>query len=633
MKKPLHHLNCLLFIISVLLFHSCTGYGPEPEPDGSWSKADKESYNQVLDVQNQIGEDLDGWFQSMDSLNAIQTAQDAFLKSKYVSSATINSQGISVQYKNGMRGGLFLDPKDDKSEIGEPLQDYPPAESGDRLKSLVNQKKMILINPHYFERSYYTDQIYSVTGSKLGKVGMELSTFYKNAEATVDRFTELSGYGIIQIYSHGWAWPKDKNITDVYLLTGETANDATSEKYWNEVKSGNIPVVKIAGPNKYLVAPRFIMEHNDFSKDTVLFFGGFCYSFLGDWPDLEKSFADGAYMGFDWSVYTFKNANWSVNSIARLCDTSLTSPMTLEGWMSGVDPEKSYWNQKDSRTVHIQYVGDGKLTLWDDVKVTLKALSSDGTPVSNPGKAGEPYSFKCNVITNISPLEYVWDIGDGSSPATTQGNQVNITWSDDGDYELSVKVNDKNTAKMIGTAKLNVTIGKPDNDALEFLQSCTIASCSIGPNGALNYSPAKRGGPLDIFMSTKNLTWAGLSFSGSNSIGNLGSFCTLEGSVSSDGQKVSYVAHLEYISEITNKIFQNFTVTVTNLPLTSIDMDGSTSEKPWAKYGWNYTGHDFQKYVSGIEGYEVDGEKTYNVTGVDWDLVSKLSFGFWKERN
>ena len=43
-------------------------------------------------------------------------------------------------------------------------------------------------------------------------------------------FTQLSGYGIIHIYSHGMAWPDDEHIQEVYVMTGEPVKDDITEE-------------------------------------------------------------------------------------------------------------------------------------------------------------------------------------------------------------------------------------------------------------------------------------------------------------------------------------------------------------------------------------------------------------------
>jgi len=612
----------IVLLIIALLWSSCKK--TDDEQAGNWTDEDKASYQQVINVQDEIGNNLDGWFQSMDSLDAINQAYEAFISNENVSSATINSQGIAVQYANGVRGGIFLRYKDDSGEVGEKL--FPESfqdNLGNGFKSLVNQRKMILINPHYFERSYYTDQIKRIDELNLAKVGMELSTFYKNEEATVDRFTELSGYGIVHIYSHGWAWPKQENITDVYLLTGETANETTSAKYWNELKTGNIPVMKVAGPNKYLVSPQFIADHNDFSNDTILFYGGFCYSFLGNWPDIIDGFADGAYTGYDWSVYTHKNANWCVNSLFNLSDTTADQPITLNDWFNDTEVPKSYWNERDSRTVHIHYAGDGALTLWDDIQVRLIPLSPDGKPVSEPGEAGEAYPFRCEVVSSVTDLEFIWDIGDGSSPVSAS-NEVNITWSEDGEYELTVEVKDKSNGNAIGMATANVNIGTT-TEVADFVMSCNHCDFYLLPSSSIQFTPEwpySVSDPLTWYID--NLEWSGLNFSASG-ISESGWNYSISGTLASDGQKVSITAVSEKVT--TAGITEDkFTLSVSDYPFEHYEHD--TPFPDWVRY---MALSDYQNYVTKFEGYIIRNGVTYNVAGFNWNAVNDFAMLFSKD--
>ncbi len=618
MKKSLVFLLSIVLLSTTFFWSACL----KPDDEG-WTDDEKASYEEVINLQDEVSNNLDEWFLTMDSLDAINKAQQFFADAPSVSEAFVNSQGIAVQYANGMRGGLYLNPLDNKTERSPDfLLNDLETNHNVGLKSIVNKRKMILINPHYHERSYYTDQIYSIHRNNLRKAGIDLSTFYKNEEATVNRFTELSGYGIIQIYSHGWAWPKENNITDIYLLTGETANDATSKKYWDELKTGNIPVAKIAGSNNsYLVSERFIEDYNDFSKDTVLFYGGFCYSFLGDWPDLQKSFAEGVYVGFDWSVYTYRNASWSVNLVALMSDTSKSEPMNMESWMNDSGMEKSYWSTRDERTVHIYYTGDGTLTLWGDVSVKLIALSDDGTPVTHPGEAGVAYPFKCEVVSDVSDLEYVWDIGDGSAPVTAS-NEVNITWSEDGSYVLKVDVKDKSNGNIIGTAQANVTIGTGSSEVIQVLQSCKQISIWFGPDNAFNFSPAVSTGGANYatWSLYGNLLWNGLNFSGTYSIRGSENY-SISGSVSADGQKVSLTATADIKNSITFDSY--YKIVINDLPLYSYETD-----YPNADYSFNLSPDN---YVSSFEGTKTIGGVTGTVTGVTWSKISKLNVYFEKD--
>ena len=619
MKKLILFTLSLLLITTTLFWTACL----KTEDEG-WTDDEKASYEEVISLQNEISNNLDEWFLSMDSLDAIDMAHQSFADAPSVSEAFVNSQGIAVQYANGMRGGIYLNPLDGETDKSpESLLDDLQANNNMDLKSVVNKRKMILLNPHYWERSYYTDQVYSISRSNLSRTGIDLSTFYKNEEATVDRFTELSGYGIIQIYSHGWAWPNQNSITDIYLLTGETANETTSKKYWDELKTGNIPVMKIAGRNSsYLISERFIENYNDFSNDTVLFYGGFCYSFLGDWPDLVESFADGAYFGFDWKVYTYRNANWSVNLISLMSDTSKLQPINTETWMNDSDMEKSYWNSQDQRTVHIYYTGDGNLTLWGDISINLIALSDDGTPVSKPGEAGVAYPFRCEVVSNITELEFVWDIGNGSSPVTAS-NAVNITWSEDGDYVLKVDVKDKSNGSIIGTATADVTIGAI-NEVKEFVMSCDHIWISLGPAYSVLFSPEWFLNESDALnWDASSLEWSGLNFSATGTSSTDYNY-NITGTLSSDGEKISFTAINEKVTS-PGIHEEKYTISVSDYPFSHYEH--GTPFPDWVQYSVT---SDYQNYVSEFEGYYMSNGVTYTIIGYNWDAVNEFKVLFSK---
>lgn len=624
MKKSLSLVLSIVLLSTTFFWSSCL----KTDEEGGWAKEDKESYDQVINIQDEIGDKLDDWLQSMDSLDAVEEAYQAFISSDNVSSATINSQGITVQYTNGIRGGLLLNPEDDNSgiEANEPFGNLMN-KSGTGLKSLVNKRKMILINPHYWERYYYTDQVKSIDETNLAKVNMTLPTFYKDEEATVDRFTELSGYGIIQIYSHGLAWPKRDNITDVYLLTGEVVNEATSKKYWDELKTGNIPIMKTFyhpkyRKNVYFLSEEFIAKYNDFSNDTILFYGGFCYSFLGNWPDIIDEFADGAYTGHDWRVYTHKNANWCVNSLFNLTDTTAEQPITLNDWFNNTEVPKSYWNENDQRTVHLMYAGDGNLKLWDKEGVSLMVLSPDGKPVSQPGEPGVAYPFKCTVVSPVTNIEYSWDIGNGSAPVVAS-NTVNITWSETGNYLLQVTAINKDNGSVIGKASLNVVIGEMDTDLVTFMKTCNHVTVMFDKGSTLiNYPYA------DINWIIEDMSWNGLSFSGTTT-GISGSVTSIEGVLSGDGQKISFTVNKESTDISYNRHIKTM-MKVANYPLIEFHPPGTFAG--WANYEVDPPG-DVSYVTDFTAEVTTDGNTTYfSMADFDWTQIDYLKVSFQSNR-
>jgi len=624
----------ILLTLSIVLFFtaffwtSCSKTGDE-----GWTDDEKASYEEVLSLQDEVSNNLDEWFSSMDSLDAIDMAQQSFANNPAVSKATINNKGIAVQYANGMRGGLFLKGKlfdYKKSTAAEILGNN--GDTVNNLKSLVNGRKMLLMDAAYSEFSELTDQVYNLDNSNLNKVNINIDDFL-DSEVTLDMLTQLSGYGIIDMSGHGIAWPKESYITEIYYITGESVSENTSKKYWDEIKTGSIPVVKtmrFASGTKYCVSPGFISNHNDFSNDTVFFYGGFCYSFLGNWPDIIDGFGDGAYLGFDWTVQDYHCADWEVNSLALMSDTSKTEPMTLEEWMNDGAVDKSY--NQDGRTVSIQYAGDGTLTLWGDVSIKLIALSDNGAPVSEQGEANVGYPFKCEVVSNISDLEYIWDIGDGSSPVTAS-DEVTITWVEDGSYELKVEVKDKSSGNSLGTAKLNITIGTNSN-VLEYVLSSNWGEYIFkgkGEEGKITMWDNLTYYTVDwqpIEYIEDDFVWNGLNFSATitdNNGDNWGWTFSISGTLSSDGQFVSFVAVQEGFDQDHDHNYY-FKLTVDDAPLYSYD------ESDGVYYGVE-GGQNAKKYVTAFEGrnWDADGNVS-TVTGIDWDNVQNLYIYFLIDR-
>lgn len=312
---------------------------------------------------------------TMDSLDAINQLQQFFADDTAVSWAVIGSQGIAVQYNNGMRGGMFLNPEDGLGK--ETMKHGTFTKEGNAAlnsQHLVNSKEVAFLSPNYWDNDFGDETLIQHYGQYLPKVGMDFFLFdtILNQEANVNSFTKLSGKGFIYISSHGIAWPSDTDLQEVIVLTGEMANDITSEEYYTDIYLGDIAIFcaqtsdGMGGKiwkNIYLVNDEFIKDYNDFSKDTLLFYGAFCFSHLGGWSQLINSFAAGTYFGFDWAVQVGYCNDWADSLIKSMTDTSATQPITTEDWFSNSIP-KSYFSTKWQRNVSIDYVGDANLTLW-----------------------------------------------------------------------------------------------------------------------------------------------------------------------------------------------------------------------------------------------------------------------------
>ncbi len=370
-----------IMVTFLMVITACSKYGDYGTK--TWTKEEQAYYNKVITLQDSADSKYTIWSKTMDSVEAIKKLKQYFLADTSVTSATIGSQGIAVQYSNGMRGGIFLDSPDNRS--GESLgsnSQVKSAESSLTLKSLVNKKKTIILDPGYWQWTSCSDLLEKGYKNWLPKAGFSLPTRYINHDAVVDRYTELANYGFIQFDAHGLAWPRKDSISEVYTMTGELANLVTSAKYWQDIYHGDILINKtkdIDGvrKNTYWISPNFVSSHNDFSKDTVLFIGGFCFSFLGDWSQLYNKFAAGAYFGYDWIVRTNKHQIWALSLMDSLCDTLTKPPYNPSKWIKGTNPAKSYYNETDRIWVNILYAGDPSLSLWN-VKDESGTFTYDG---------------------------------------------------------------------------------------------------------------------------------------------------------------------------------------------------------------------------------------------------------------
>ncbi len=356
----------LIFVLLLIVFSACKKSTDDNSNNNSgWTEQDQAYYKSVITLQDKAGENWTTLSQTMDSLEAIIKLQQLFLSDPSVTSATIDSLGIVVKYSNGMIGGIVLNLN--RPSEGRQLRVSPPAQrpsSGFNVKSLVNIKKAIFLSPSYWDvKNISTDIVLEHYYKCLPKVGFEVQTVYKNEEASVDRFTELAGYGIIHIDSHGEHFPDDLN--DTYVLTGETINDNTTKKYGDDIKAGKIwiPASKMVSKKlemSYWVSGKFIAAHNDFSKDTVLFIGSFCFSNLDSWKKLYKQFAKGAYFGYNNAVWDQDAVTWTISLMDSLCDTLARHPYNPEKWITGSNPPKQL------HSTYIKYSGDPTLTLWKD---------------------------------------------------------------------------------------------------------------------------------------------------------------------------------------------------------------------------------------------------------------------------
>jgi hypothetical protein len=383
----------LLAIFMSVLFFGCSGGDKGTDDNDNVQQKELQRIETILVTQETLGGTVDQMLAEMDTT----AVKDSLVKlfeadTANVQTATSNSQGVSVQYKNGMRGGVMIDPLDLGGTLpAEPVrknQSEAPTSAAFTGHRPVSHKT-IFLNPSYWERQPYADPLVAQARAGFAQTGYSPFEVYTNAQCTVEKFASLSGFGIVHIYSHGWAWPNENNIQEVYLMTGEVATPATTAKYFSDVKAGKIPIVQYGSHNRYFLSPSFVAHHNSFHDDTTFVYLGFCYSWLGNWQDtlIEVAGAGGC-VGFDWSVYTSWNAMWGRHLYNDMFDTSMAAPMNLGNWRSYAPAiDNNYWDPNNHRWVSIWNKGYSDLVFWGALRITSidPPAAQVGSPVTIRG--------------------------------------------------------------------------------------------------------------------------------------------------------------------------------------------------------------------------------------------------------
>lgn len=336
----------LILILSLFILTSCKDEPTAPEAEDNIELTQKH----IVDLQSNSSDLFSSLLSQMDTVSAKDSILKVFLKDTSGQSGMVTEQGIVVKYKSGILGGLLIDPQDypemDSVEYSLPFNKITP---NNFYKLGVNKSKAtILLNPHYFERQKYTNKIIDYYNVVFPQVGYKQPEIFLNDEVTLDRLTQLSNYGIVHLYSHGMHFELSD---EVYFLTCETVNLSTTTKYWDLINEGEIPLIcQFNGKTKYYVSPKFFSTYNNFTNDSTIVYGGFCFSFLGNWGTEMINAGAIAYFGFDWSVWTSYNAWWAQSLFYSMSDISKTAPVSIEDWYFDTTA-KRYWDEKNNRDV------------------------------------------------------------------------------------------------------------------------------------------------------------------------------------------------------------------------------------------------------------------------------------------
>lgn len=356
--------------------------GTDPDENDGPSE---EQLDELDDVSTQHGgyaSQLDGLIahstveQAKDSLVALLSAQTGA-----VDAAGKSSQGVWVRYAladgGTVGGGFIVDPEfydSADAASGAPDGDIVPPHG--KTADHPGNVNTLYLAPVYTEMQSVVpgvvDDVLGEVNPALHAAGYQSFTLVKDGNCKVDRFANLSGYGIVRIHAHGNPWPSNTNVQHVYIPTGEERTRATDEKYYDDLIGGDIAWTVRNGKTYYYVSSDFVADQNDFGSNHTFLSLGFCYSDLGGWPGMVSTSGAVACTGHDGIVSGQQERDWAIEFFASMCDTTPGEPMTIADWFATHTTTATGGNGEVNLVRH----GAGSTTLWANGEVDLTAADS-----------------------------------------------------------------------------------------------------------------------------------------------------------------------------------------------------------------------------------------------------------------
>jgi hypothetical protein len=613
----------LILLIAVILGIAWLFITPSCKKDKDpFDENAQKSYEAAMALQDQCCQVFNDFLATQDTAAARESLAAWFTSSEEVEWAKVSSQGVTVQYKNGICGGFIDDfqRRDGGDTLLQRAIAADPVYSG-HLKNLPSHKKAVILAAFYDSWAHSVDVQKANWQGQLAADGFAPVEELRNSQVTLDKYAALTEYGIIDFNTHGVLWPDQFNTEEILLLTHESKNIETTRKYWEDMEQGK--VATFSTPNfetLYGIKPEFITEHNDFKNDTVMFWGGFCYSYLGHWPEIINDCAAGAYFGVNWIFQSDWAAYWATHLITSLSDHALAAPMNVEYWMTSTPSiHKDYWMESEKKTVKLDYTGYGGLTLWkpeNEGSGTIISTSADGAPINVAGFICADYVLQCLPEGQLPlNLGYEWDYGDGSSTYYTVNDNLALYhhWALPQTYHVKVSITDISTQSFLMELKVDVSFIYPD--FLPQLKANPIFDAYFGPDQNIHFSGTVTGFPGFSFNTSSYdipLTWSDSSFSSQDTDNNDYETITVEGNVSSDGTILRHCL-LKKISQ--DQPDHELTLEITGLPILAMDPINCINT-----FFVDNTGNINQVYLTRVE------YKEYDLNSMTWITISSIDW-------
>jgi hypothetical protein len=384
----------VIFLI-IVFFNGCSR--DEPSGPGD-SDTDIERLQQLEDFQAEGVNIMHDLLSDMSIESALDSLAVLVRLDSQVVWAAANEQGVAIEYQDGLLGGIFCDYlRDDNggpASMSEPLMRIK--KGTDTQEPVIPlSKKTILVDAIYSEIQSRTDGLLNDIRGWYSQAGYLQPVTRYDSEVTVSLMASLTDYGIIHLLSHSWKYPNPYDY--VLFMTGEEWPSETEEEFPNEINKNIFRMTIVGGfydgQKRYFIRPAILTLKSNFDESKPLIYGGFCFSFLGEWPStIVNSGGAGAYVGFDWKVWKGWNFDWARDLYLNLTDVQREEPVTISQWFkdpSGI--EKRYFNDECQRWIEIKYRSPQDLALWAEDPIHFHLFNAraafDTGPRRSPDQA------------------------------------------------------------------------------------------------------------------------------------------------------------------------------------------------------------------------------------------------------
>jgi hypothetical protein len=388
-------LSVILPVISIIFF-GCSDNNPSEPAEIKITYSDL--LEKIIKPQEEYSEKYSYLLTVMDTSEAVDSIMTIFNQNPDVLWAAECDEGINVQYKSGIRGGIVTRNRASNKPMSNDAGNYKP----DRLllKNYVNvnplSKRTAVISILRTKLDSISESFYQW----LPQIGMSLPEILIDDVAVslncIENFRNLEDYGVIYLSGFGRKWPADNNIEDIYLYTNIRVSEDVLLIYASDLIIGNIALISDPETKVYM-GTSFISTYNNFDISRPLVIGAFNNSLHSDIAGKIGSGNGAAFVGFD--GYFFNNYHF----INQLLYDLTQEPITLEQWMDGPYP-KSESNQ--GKITSINFKGPGNFSLfngpdwpWRYVNINIYdfdavcEISSGGSYNWNDLGFGHPYQY------------------------------------------------------------------------------------------------------------------------------------------------------------------------------------------------------------------------------------------------